>query len=238
MYKVGPNLWCDDNHGLSPDNSLLAVSCAPSEGQAKSIYIVALAGGDARQLTHGGTAEFHGWAPDGTTIAFIGTRDGHSDVYVLRASGGKETRLTTSGTNDAPDFGPDGSIYFNSDRSGSIQIWRMKADGAQPEQLTNDDAENWFPHVASNGKQMVYLSYAKGTKGHPANQDVKLRVMDLGNRQGRVLVDLFGGEGTLNSPSWSPDNHHFAFTGYAMLPSDADGPEFVMVPPKPDVPTK
>lgn len=238
IVNVGPQLWCDDNHGLSPDNRLLAASCAPTKEQPASIYIVPLAGGDVRRLTREGEAEFHGWSPDGATIAITGTRNGHRDVYVMPANGGAATRLTSAGTNDGPDFGPDGSIYFNSDRSGMMQIWRMKSDGSQAERLTGDDAEDWFPHVASNGKQMVYLSYAKGTKDHPANRDVTLRVMDVTSRQSRVLVDLLGGDGTLNAPSWSPDNHQLAFTGYELLPQDADGPAFVMVPPKPDVPVK
>jgi Tol biopolymer transport system component len=119
-----------------------------------------------------------------------------------------------------------------------MQIWRMDADGTQAEQVTTDDAEDWFPHVSSDGKQMVYLSYAKGTQGHPADQDVALSIMNLRDGRVRVLVDLFGGEGTLNAPSWSPDNHHLVFTEYEMLPHDPDGSAFVMVPPKPDLPVK
>jgi hypothetical protein len=236
--KLGPHLWCDDNHGLSPDNRLLAVSCARAEGGFPSIFIVPLAGGKARRLSGEGAGEFHGWSPDGATIAFTGTSNGRADVYVVPAEGGKAIRLTTSGNNDGPEFGPEGSLYFNSDRSGTMQIWRMRGDGTQPEQLTSDDAEDWFPHVSPDGRQMVYLSYAAGTTGHPASQDVALRLMELDDRQSRVLVRLVGGEGTLNSPSWSPDGHHLAFTGYQMLPADADGPAYVMVSPKPDVPTQ
>lgn len=239
--KIGPRLWCDDNHGLSPDNKLLAVSCAPTRGPATSIYLVSLDGSEgtgSRRLTRGGVVEFHGWSPDGTTIVFAGTRNGRKDIYAVPAQGGQETRLTTTGTNDAPDFGPDGSIYFDSDRSGAMQIWRMNADGTHAEQLTHDDTNDWFPHVSPDGKQMVYLTCARVIVGHPANKDVSLRLMDLHNGQSRVLVDLFGGEGTINAPSWSPDNHHLAFTGYEMLPSSADGPEFVMVAPRPDTPSK
>jgi TolB protein len=236
--NVGRHLWCDDNHGLSPDNRFMAISCARVRGRATSVYVLPLAGGDLRQLTHEGTAEVHGWSPDGTMIAFAGTRNGHTDIYVLEVEGGKEMRLTFSGMNDGPDFGPDGKVYFNSNRSGTMQIWRMDADGTQAEQVTTDDAEDWFPHVSSDGKQMVYLSYAKGTQGHPADQDVALRIMNLRDGRVRVLVDLFGGEGTLNAPSWSPDNHHLVFTEYEMLPHDADGSAFVMVPPKPDLPVK
>jgi TolB protein len=236
--NIGRHLWCDDNHGLSPDNRFLAISCARVRGQPTSLYVLPLTGGDLRQLTHGGSAEFHGWARDGTMIAFSGTRDDHTDIYVFPVQDGKEIRLTSSGLNDGPDFGPDGKIYFNSNRSGTMQIWRMNADGTQVEQMTTDDAEDWFPHVSPDGKQMVYLSYAKGTRGHPADQDVALRIMNLRDGQVRVLVDLIGGEGTLNAPSWSPDNHHLAFTEYEMLPRAADGPAFVMVPPKPDLPVK
>jgi TolB protein len=159
-------------------------------------------------------------------------RDGHSDVYVVPAPGGEEKRLTSVGTNDGPDFASDGSIYFTSDRSGSMQVWRMNADGTQPVQMTQDAGNDWFPHVAPNGKQMVYLN--RGADGQIG--DATLRLMDLGNGQTRVLVDVYGGVGTLNAPSWSPDNHHFAFTEYDVLPRSADGPAYVMVPPKPDVP--
>jgi Tol biopolymer transport system component len=171
-------------------------------------------------------------------IAFAGTRHGHRDVYTVPVVGGGETRLTSTGANDGPDFGPDGAIYFNSDRSGAMQIWRMNADGTHAEQLTHDDTNDWFPHVSADGKQMVYLSCTKAIVGQPANTDVSLRLMDISTGQSRVLVDLLGGEGTINAPSWSPDNHHLAFTGYEMLSASADGTEFVMVAPRPDIPSK
>ena len=114
-----------------------------------------------------------------------------------------------------------------------MQIWRMNADGTHAEQLTHDDTNDRFPHISPDGKQMVYLSCARTLAGQPANTDVSLRLMGLRSGQSRVLVDLFGGEGTINAPSWSPDNHHLAFTGYEMLPASADGPEFVMVAPRP-----
>jgi sugar lactone lactonase YvrE len=231
---LAPHLWCDDNHGLSPDNSQLAVSCAPAAGRDPSLYVVPLAGGTAQPLTHGGSAEFHGWSPDGTTIAFTGVRAGHSDVYAVPSQGGKEKRLTSAGVNDGPDFGPDGKIYFTSDRSGTAQVWRMNADGTQAGQLTRDTGSDRFPHVAPNGKQLVYLNSAAPGK----LEDATLRVMNLDDDQSRVLVDVYGGDGTLNAPSWSADNHHFAFTAYDRLPRSADGPDYVLVAPKPDVPVK
>ncbi|HEY6433088.1 MAG TPA: hypothetical protein VIZ17_14000, partial [Acetobacteraceae bacterium] len=230
--EIAAHLRCDDNHGLSPDDRLLAVSCAPASGRRGSIYLVPLGGGGARMLTHGLAAEFHGWSPDGSTIAFSGVRRGQSDVYVIPARGGEPKRLTGTGSNDGPDFAPDGTIYFSSDRSGSMQLWRMKADGTQAEQLTHDEGSDRFPHAAPDGKQLVYLnSAARSPLG-----DATLRVMDLLTGQTRVLVDVFGGDGTLNAPSWSADGRHFAFTGYDLLPRSADGPAYVMVPPRPDVP--
>lgn len=231
---IAPRLWCDDNHGLSPDNSQLAVSCASAAGRAASLYAVPLAGGPARQLTHGGAAEFHGWSADGATIAFTRVRDGHADIYVVPAQGGEEKRLTSTGANDGPEFGPDGRIYFTSDRSGTAQVWRMNADGTQAGQLTHDTGSDRFPHVAPNGRQLVYLNSAGPTK----LGDATLRIMNLEDDQTRVLVDVYGGDGTLNAPSWSPDNHHFAFTAYDRLPRSADGPDYVLVPPTPDVPVK
>jgi TolB protein len=238
LVNIGPHLWCDDNHGLSPDNQLLAVSCGPIQGPATSIYVVSLDGKGNRRVAGGQAAEFHGWSPDGTTIAFTSTRHGRRDIYTVPAAGGGEARLTTTGTNDGPDFGPDGAIYFNSDRSGAMQIWRMNPDGTHAEQLTHDETNDWFPHVSFDGKQMVYLTCPRAIIGQPANTDVSLRLMDLRSGQSRGLVDLFGGEGTINAPSWSPDDHHLAFTGYQMLPASAEGPELVMVAPRPDTPPK
>ena len=114
----------------------------------------------------------------------------------MSAGGGPETRLTThAGKDDGPEYSPDGQhIYFNSDRTGTMQIWRMKSDGSEQEQLTSDDQENWFPHISPNGLSLVFLTYAKGVGDHPENKDVALRVMDLKTRKVDVLAKLFGEE--------------------------------------------
>jgi len=123
---------------------------------------------------------------------------------------------------DDPDYSPDGNyIYFNSDRSGNMQIWRMRPDGGSPEQVTSDDLVNWTPHISPDGKSMVFLSYDKGVTGHPANKDVALRVMSVDDRKVRVLVNIVGGSGTINVPSWAPDSRHLAFVSYQLLPDEA-----------------
>ena len=100
-----------------------------------------------------------------------------------------------------------------------MQIWRMHPDGSSPEQITSDDYVNWTPHVSPDGKSMVFISYEKGTTGHPANKPVMLRVMSLDDRKIRVLFNLIGGSGTMNVPSWAPDSKRLAFVSYQMLPA-------------------
>ncbi|MCK4345326.1 MAG: PD40 domain-containing protein, partial [Bacteroidales bacterium] len=133
----------------------------------------------------------------------------------------KETRLTyTDGLDDGPEYSPDGKyIYYNSYRSGRMQIWRMNEDGSDPLQLTNDAYANWFPHPSPDGKYIVFLSYINDQKqSHPFGKDVKLRLMDLNTREIRDLTNVFfGGQGTINVPSWSPDSQELAFVSFKLL---------------------
>jgi len=130
--------------------------------------------------------------------------------------GGEEKRLTTApGLDDGPEYSPDGQyIYFNSERTGHMQIWKMKADGSEQTQVFSDDYNNWFPHISPDGRRMVFLTYEKGVTGHPADKDVMLRVMNLSDNKISVLTKLFGGQGTINVPSWSPDSRRLAFVSY------------------------
>ena len=150
----------------------------------------------------------------------MGQRDGDFDIYAIPVGGGDEKRLTTAkGLDDGPDYSPDGAfIYFNSERTGQMQIWRMKPDGTGQEQMTSDEFNNWFPHPSPDGKWIVFLSYGKDVTGHPENKDVTLRLMSLADKKITVLAKLFGGQGTINVPSWSPDSKRLAFVSYQLLP--------------------
>src|SRR4029453_5588055 len=120
---------------------------------------------------------------------------------------------------DGPEFSPDGQfIYFNSDRTGTMQIWRMRPDGGAQEQVTNDEYNNWFPHPSPDGKWLVFLSYEKDVKGHPENKDVTLRRMNLTDKKIDVLGRLFGGQGTVNVPCFSPDGRRIALVTYQLIP--------------------
>jgi TolB protein len=210
----------NNDHGLSPDGTLLAIS-DQSQGDRKSrIYILPAGGGQPRRLTDSGPSYWHGWSPDGKTLAYCAERNGEFDVYAIPADGGIERRLTTeAGLDDGPDYSPDGkTIYFNSDRTGRMKIWRMNADGGDPKQITTDEYNDWFPHPSPDGKWIAFLSYEKDVDGHPANKDVMLRLMPIAGGEIRVLAKLFGGQGSMNVPSWSPDSRYLAFVSYRLVP--------------------
>jgi Tol biopolymer transport system component len=209
---------CNNDHGISPDGTLLAISDESQEGDS-IVYVAPFNGGAPRRLTKS-ASYWHGWSPDGKTLLFIGRRVGEVDVYAVPVTGGEETRLTTAkGIDDGADYSPDGKyIYFSSERTGNMQIWRMKPDGSEQEQVMSDDLNNWFPHISPDGKWMVFLTYEKGVSGHPPNKDVMLRLMSLEDKKITVLAKLFGGQGTINVPSWSPDSKQLAFVSYQLIP--------------------
>lgn len=210
----------NNDHGISPDGTMLAISDSTREPRRSAIYVLPIGGGTPRPVTTKTPSYWHGWSRDGKTLAYCADRNGNYDIYTIPVEGGEETRLTTAeGLDDGPEYSPDGAyIYFNSVRTGRMQIWRMKPDGSAQEQLTFDDANNWFPHISPDNKQMVFITFEKDVVGHPANKEVMLRLMDLGTGKVRVLAKLFGGQGTINVPSWSPDSKRLAFISYQLLP--------------------
>jgi hypothetical protein len=208
----------NNDHGISPDGTALAISA----GSPSRVYVGPVAGGVFKLITPTGPSYFHGWSPDGKTLAFCGQRNGEFDVYAIPAEGGEEKRLTTApGLDDGPEYSPDGQyIYFNSERSGLMQIWRMKADGSEQTQITpNDDHNNWFAHVSPDGKRLVFLTFTKDVKSndHPANKDVALRMMPVSGGAITTLAKFFGGQGTINVASWSPDSRNIAFVTYTTI---------------------
>ncbi len=220
IIDTGSAANCNNDHGISPDGKELVVS-DQSQGDHKSrVYLLPVSGGTPRLITKNGPSYWHGWSPDGKTLAFVGERNGDFDIYTIPTTGGAETRLTTAkGLDDGPEYSPDGKyIYFNSVRSGHMQIWRMNADGSDQMQITNGELNDWFPHLSPDGTQMVFLSYPKEVEGHPENKDVMLRLMSLKDGKISVLARLFGGQGTINVPSWSPDGTKIAFVSYALIP--------------------
>jgi hypothetical protein len=211
---------CNNDHGVSLDGTLLAIS-DQSQGRRQSlIYTLPVGGGTPKLITPTGPSYWHGWSPDGKTLVFCGQRGGEFDIYSIPAAGGEETRLTTAkGLDDGPEYSADGKyIYFNSERTGRMQIWRMRPDGSEQEQVTSDEYNNWFPHPSPDGRSVVFLSYEKNVTGHPENKDVSLRRLSLGDKKIDVLGQFFGGQGTINVPCWSPDSRRIAFVTYQLMP--------------------
>jgi len=213
---TGDAIQCNNDHGLSPDGHWLAISY--SIKGASQIAIVPSLGGNPRRLTFAQEPSYwHGWSPDGKTLAYCAQRNKEFDIFTIAVDGKLEKQLTTAkGLDDGPDYTPDGKhIYFNSERTGDMKIWRMNSDGTEQEQVTKDaNFADWFPHPSPDGKWLVFLSYDKSVTGHPANQDVVLRILPLSGGKARVLATLFGGQGTMNVPSWSPDSKQIAFVSY------------------------
>jgi Tol biopolymer transport system component len=219
IIDTGFAIRCNNDHGISPDGTQLVISDQSQEEHRSLVYIVPIGGGSPRRITQKSPSYWHGWSPDGKTLAFVGERNGEFDIYAISAASGEETRLTTAkGLDDGPEYSPDGKyIYFNSERTGHMQIWRMRADGSEQEQVTFDEYNNWFPHISPDGLQMVFLTYEASVTGHPENKDVMLRLMSLKDKKVIVLAKLFGGQGTINVPSWSPDGRQVAFVSYQLL---------------------
>ncbi|MGE5796555.1 MAG: TolB family protein [Ignavibacteria bacterium] len=209
---------CNNDHGISPDGTKLVISDQTKDDKSR-IYTLPIEGGTPKLITENTPSYWHGWSPDGKTLAYCAERNGNYDIFTIPAEGGEEKRLTTAeGLDDGPDYSPDGQyIYFNSDRTGLMQIWRMKTDGSGQEQVTNDEYNNWFAHPSPDGKWIVFLTYEKDVEGHPANKDVMLRIMPAEGGEIQVLTRLFGGQGTINVPSWSPDSKNAAFVSYRLV---------------------
>src|SRR5262249_29286016 len=161
-------------------------------------YTLPVTGGKPRLVTPARPSYWHGWAPGGKTLAFCGQRDGKYDIYTLPPARGPQKRLTTAqGPKERPGVSPRRERNpINPHRTRRMHIWRMKADGTNQEQLTDDDYNNWFPHPSPDGRTLVLLSYEKDVTGHPANKDVTLRRMTLQDKKITVLGRFFGGQGT------------------------------------------
>jgi len=212
---TGTNTRNNNDHVLSFDGATLGISDS-SAGGGSAVYTVPAAGGTPKRITALTPSYMHGWSPDGKTLVYTAQRNNEFDVYAAASDGsGTERNLTNSpGLDDGPEYSPDGRfIYFNSVRSGTMQIWRMAPDGSSPEQLTSDDWNNWFPHVSPDGRLVVFISFPRDVSpsDHPYYKHVLLRVMPAGGGPARVIAYVYGGQGTMNVPSWSPDSRMIAF---------------------------
>ena len=239
LYKIAPDgstdlqeintgsiVGCNNDHVITVDGKWIGISSNdPANRQYSSyVYIVPFEGGEPRKLTPLGPSYLHGISPDGKTVAYCAFRGPgqEQDVWVMPVKGGKETRLTDApGLDDGPEYSRDGKyIWFNSVRTGRMQAWRMKANGKEQTQMTFDeDMNSWFPHISPDGKKVVYIAYHDyevDPGSHIADLNVQLRMIPATGGEPEVLVEFFGGQGSINVNSWSPDSKQFAYISYRL----------------------
>jgi Tol biopolymer transport system component len=213
---------CNNDQVISSEGKQIAISHGTREDRMSRIYTLPFEGGTPALITPMAPSYLHGWSPDKKMLAYCADTNDNYDVYVIPAEGGEEKRLTTAeGLDDGPEYSPDGNyIWFNSTRTGLMQVWRMKTDGSEQTQMTFDETRNsWFPHVSPDGLQVVFITYTKGDvepNQHPANKNVELRLMPAKGGGAVTLTKLFGGQGSLNVNSWAPDSKRFAFVSYRL----------------------
>lgn len=207
----------NNDHVLSFDGKMLGLSSGVKELGGSIIYTVPATGGNPKQITPQGPSYLHGWSPDRKNLVFTASRNNEYDIYSVPSAGGTEVRLTEAkGLDDGPEYTPDGKyIYFNSARTGTMQIYRMKADGSEEEAITNGEFQDWFPHISPDGKWIIFLSFLKEevkADEHPFYKHVYLRLLPIsGQGQPKVIAYIYGGQGTINTPSWAPDSKRVAF---------------------------
>lgn len=207
----------NNDHVLSFDGKRLGISHhSTDDGDDSVVYVLPVEGGQPRRVTAKAPSYLHGWSPDGRFLVYTGGRGGNYDIYRVPVEGGEEVRLTDApGLDDGPEYSPDGRfIYFNSARTGDMRIWRMAPDGSGQEPVTSGEFHDWFPHVSPDGRRIVFLSFGKDVPAddHPFYKPVYIRMMPAdGSAPPKVVAYVYGGQGTINVPSWSPDGKRIAF---------------------------
>ncbi len=236
---IDPALRLNNDHAPSPDGKMIAFSASTATSHGSQVYVCNADGSNVRLMAKEVPSYFHGWSPDGKYLAYVHQHPAANggpanyDIFRIPAGRGEAEQLdSNAGYDDGPDYSPDGRwIYFNSDRSGKWDIWRIPADGAGPddqkaERITREETEDWFPHPSPDGKLLLFLAFAKGTTTHNEKlPGTQLLLMPMpGTKPAarpkvEVMTTFFGGQGTINVNSWAPDSKRFAYVIYEALPA-------------------
>ncbi|MEO9892808.1 biopolymer transporter TolR [Aurantibacter sp.] len=209
----------NNDHVLSFDGRLLGISNHNKDDEGNSSIYYLPVDGDSlpKKVTKSGlgASYLHGWSPNNKKMIFTGNRDGAYNIFTVDVASGKEERLTDYTTlDDGSEYSPDGKyIFFNSARTGKMQLWRMKANGKKQTQLTFDEYNDWFPHVSPDKKWIAFISFPADIdpSSHPFYEHCLLRIVPYEGGEPKIIGYIYGGQGTINVPSWSPDSKKIAF---------------------------
>ncbi|UDF02384.1 hypothetical protein [Asticcacaulis sp. AND118] len=217
VIDTGFAIRCNNDHGLTPDGQTLLITDKVEYDRA-CIYALPLAGGVPKRLSAHLAAYYHGCSPDGAWITYAGIHQKDVfGIYLSRLDGSDERALIVGdGVHDGPDFSADGEwLWFNSNRSGQMQVWRIRRDGSDLQRMTDSPYADWFPHPSPDGRHVLLLSYDPSVgRDHPRDQTVRLRLMPAEGGEPETLFEMFGGQGTMNVPNWAPGGRSFAFVRY------------------------
>jgi len=219
--NTGSAASLNNDHGISFNGKLLAISNHRQglPGGGSSVYVLPLKGGTPKLITEETPSYWHGWSPDNKQVLYVAQRNGGSvyNIYRKSVNGGKEVALTSNKPGehvDGCEYSPDGRyIYYNGSHSGKMHLWRMKPDGSGREELTSEEYNDWFPHISPDGRWILFISFPSevNPNDHPSYKRVMLRLMPADGGKPVTVAYLYGGQGTINVPSWSPDSREVAF---------------------------
>jgi len=226
LFNTGFEAKNNNDHIISYKNKFIGIThMEKAIDDNWHVYKLPINGGEPVQLTFKAPSYLHGWSPDGRYILYTSQRNNQFEIYRGNSDGtGEELQLTNNNSmDDGSEYTPDGKhIYFNSNRTGAMCLWRMDSDGKNPKQVTFDNFNDWFPHISPDGKHILFLSYQPDVAPelHPYYKHVYLRMLPIGGGEPKVVAYLYGGQGTINVPSWSPDGRYVAFVSHSQLGAD------------------
>ena len=214
----------NNDHVLDPDG--IGVFLSGDDGH---IYRAPLAGGSATRITdHDGSRHFlHGVSPDGRRLAYVDIEGGDFSkpgrLRTIPAAGGASHDVEVGpGHCDGPEYSPGGDwLYLNTESFSSVpghaQLARIRPDGSGFERLLDSSTVDWFPHLSPDGRLASYIRFPAGTQGHPANLPIDVVLVSTSDWTAPLHTwPVFGGQGTLNVNSWSPDSERFAYVAYPL----------------------
>ncbi len=215
----------NNDHVLSFDGTLMGLSSHnPADMNNSTLYYLPSEGDSNPVVVNKpglGASYLHGWSPDNKEMLFTGQRNGQYDIYSIDIKTGVEKQLTNLKTlDDGPEYSPDGKhIFFNSVRTGKMKLWKMDPDGKNQAQLTFDEYNDWFPHISPDGKWIAFISFPKDIdpSDHPFYKHCLVRIMPFEGGTPRIIGYIYGGQGSINVPSWSPDSKSITFVTNSKL---------------------